>query len=194
MMDLSESGPLEIVQVGVLALTSCAFLFAALKTRRPGAPALAVFSLVGGVAALREYSAGSDAGWQVFMDSHAARWTLASLLTVPLLYVWARDRSFGLWAHIRSVAPMVPVFLSGIALVWLAAAIEEWSGTVTLTAAALAGLLLAEEALELVAYGITFLVSLRASQRARQHGTTLSSLVTIMPPRRRGARRLFGRA
>lgn len=194
MMDLSESGPLEMAQIVVLAAASCAFLLAALQTRRPGAPAFAVFSLVLGVAALREYSAETDGVWQSYLESHAARWHLVAILSVPLILVTVRDRAFGVWPHVRAVALMVPIFGLGIALVWLAAAIEEWGGTVTLTEAELWSLLLVEELLELLAYGTTLLVALKAATKARQDTSVPSPLVTFLPNTKRRGGRLFGRA
>jgi len=188
MMDLGESGPLEMAQIVVLAAASCAFLLAALKTDRPGAPAFAVFSLVLGVAALREYSAETDGVWQSYLES------LAAVLMVPLIFVTARDRAFGVWPHVRAVALMVPIFGLGIALVWLAAAIEEWGGTVTLTEAELWNLLLIEEVLELLAYATTLLVALKAASKARQDASASFSLVTVLPSRRRRGGGLIGRA
>ncbi|WP_426038290.1 hypothetical protein [Brevundimonas sp. DC300-4] len=194
MMDLGESGPLEIAQIVVLAAASCAFLLAALKTGRPGAPAFAVFSLVLGVAALREYSAEANGVWQSYLESHAARWHLAAVLMVPLIFVTARDRAVGVWSHARAVVLMVPIFGLGIALVWLAAAIEEWGGTVTLTEAELWNLLLIEEVLELLAYATTLLVALKAASKARQDASASFSLVTVLPTRRRRGGGLIGRA
>lgn len=193
MMDLSESGPLETSQIAVLAAAAAAFLYAALKTPRAGAPAFAAFSLVLGVAALREYSAGSAAVWQTFLESHAARWLVAALLTGPLVFVTLRDRAFGPWAHLRAVMPMLPVLLFGVALVWLAAAVEEWGGTVTLTSLQQYRLLLVEELLELLAYSLTLAVALRALHRARGLAPVPYALVTVLPRRRRAGRR-FGRA
>lgn len=192
MMDLSESGPLEMLQIAVLAVASGAFLLAALKTRRPGAPAFALFSLVLGVAALREYGADTDSAWQSYLASHAARWHLVAVLMVPVIFVAVRDRAWGAWAHARSVAMMVPIFVLGIGLVWLAVAIEEWGGTVTLTESQLWGLLLVEEMLELLAYGATLLVAVRAWRRARQDVSVQSVLVTVLPSGRRRGRRMFG--
>ncbi|MFN3932128.1 MAG: hypothetical protein ACK4JY_10315 [Brevundimonas sp.] len=193
MMDLSESGLLEMAQIGVLAGASIAFLTTALITRRPGAPAFAFFSLALGVAALREYGPDAAEGWRAYLDSHAARRHLAAVFMAPFVFVTLRDRAFGLSAHARAVAFMAPVILVGIGLVWLAAAIEEWGGAVPLTGSQLMRLLLVEEALELFAYCLTAAAGLWALRRARQDVSPSWSPVTVLPASRRRGARLFGR-
>lgn len=180
MIDLSETGPLEMSQIAVLAAAAGAFLWTALRTRLAGAPAFAMFTLVLGAVALREYSPEAADGWQAYLASHAARWHFVVLSAVVVAFVTVRDWKLGVWSHARVAASMAPVLLLGIAVVGIGAAIENWGDTMSEAAPLRVWLLLGEEILELLAYSLVLMTGLWTLGRARRE-TKVMSGAPIVP-------------
>lgn len=184
MMDLSESGPLEVSQIVLLTVAAGVFLVTALSRRSPGMPFLMVFAIMLGLGALREFDSDATVGLGAYLDTLASRWHFMAVMLLPLCLVVFRDRHIRISAHFNAVLPVIPVFVFGMALAWLAANAEGWKGSSFQERE----LLMIEEILELVAYGVTLAAAVWQASRSARPRTVLSS-VSLAP----GWRGLQGR-
>ncbi len=152
MIDLSESGPLELGQTLLLISSASVFLITSISGRKAGTPFLMVFAIVLGLGALREFDSEASVGLAAYLDTRAARWHFVVVMLLPLALVVIRNRSIGVFDHLKAVAPIVPIFILAMAMAlgWLAATVEGLKGP----SFGPRQLLMIEEVIELVAYAI----------------------------------------
>lgn len=184
MMDLSESGPLELGQIILLMLAGLVFLVTSLSRQKAGMPLLMVFAIMLGLGALREFDSQAADGLGAYLDTLAARWHFMALMVLPLGVVVIRNLHIRMSEHVRAVVPIVPVFIAGMALAWLAGTVEGWQGS----SFGERQLLIIEEMLELVAYAITLAAAVWQASRSSRV-THVRSRFSITA----GARGLQGR-
>ena len=158
---------METVQVGLLALSALLFLWAAIGSRKDGAPLFALFAVVLAVGAMREFTPAGTSSVSEYFDSRAARYHVALLLLIPTVLIAIRDRHRSVAAHVRGTRPLwLPIGLAVVMLL-IGGLIEEWAETMT------AGDLLyrrdemVEEILETVAYLLTLATAIRSLLAAR---------------------------
>ncbi len=170
----SEAGPLEIGEIVLLALSAMVFFVIALRARTGGAPVYALLALVFAVAAVREFDTDAIDPVSVYLTGHAVRWHMALLMLIPFLFVLYRDRALPLKVHVRATWRL-GVFLFGAALlVGLAGLVERKTKNLADGHWIADYAILAEEILELAAYGLALVLAVRIWRRLEQDRIALT--------------------
>lgn len=181
MMDLSETGPLELGQTILLVMAAVVFFATSMSRREAGMPLLMVFAIMLGLGALREFDSNASDGVGAYLDTLASRWHFMALMILPLGLVVIRNRHIDFITHVRAVTPIIPVFIFGMVMAWLASSVEGWKGY----SLDQRQILMIEEGLEVVAYAITLAAALwqvfcyRQSSRARSHFSRAAGLLGL---------------
>ncbi len=166
----AESGLMETVQVGLLALSALLLMVAAAGSKKDGAPFVALFAVVLAVGALREFTPVGTSALSDYVDSHAARYHIAAILLVPTVLIALRDRGRSLAAHVRGTRPLwLPIGLA-VVLILIGGLIEEWAETMVPGDLLYRRDEMVEEVLETVAYLLTLATAVRTLLRARPLG------------------------
>lgn len=157
----SETGPLEIGEIVLLALSGLIFLAVAIRTRRPGAPLFALLALVFSVAALREFDTDAVDPLGLYLTGHAARWHLATLMLLPVLVIAWRDRAVPPIDHVRATWRLGCLLVGASVFVGLAGLLERKTKNLADGHWIADYAVLVEELLEVAAYGLALLLAVK---------------------------------
>ena len=172
MMDLTEAGPLELAQTMLLILAAAVFFAKSVSRREAGMPLLMVFAIMLGLGALREFDSDASGGLGAYLDTLASRWHFLALMGMPLFLVVIRNRHISPTDHFMAVMPIIPIFVIGMVLAWLAATVEGWRSTSLDERQRL----LIEEVLEVIAYAITLAAALWHAVRSGRSSNSPAQL------------------
>lgn len=166
---------METVQVGLLALSSLLLMIAAAGSRKDGGPFIALFAVVLAVGALREFTPVGTSPLSDYIDSHAARYHVATILLIPTVLIALRDRHRSLVAHARATRPLwLPIGIA-VVLILIGGLVEEWAETMVPGDLLYRRDEMVEEVLETVAYLLTLATAIRTLMSARPGGGEASA-------------------
>ena len=155
----SETGPLEIGEIVLLALSAIVYLMVAIRSRAGGAPVYALLALVFAVAAIREFDTEAADPLSLYLTGHAVRWHIASLMLIPALAILYRDRGLPLASHVRATWRLGLLLFGAALLVGIAGLVERKTKNLADGHWIADYAVFAEEALVLAAYGMAMVLA-----------------------------------